>query len=128
MDGRPCERCGNFDQLHGGSPQEDWDNQEEERIPALCSEVQMAFGLLGWLCHDCRKEYHRMAKDHPLTEKYGEACLSLEFWKARVGSETPEDDLQKGLELWRTVEGLERKVNQIANEWLLSDVDAQRSH
>ena len=123
MNGRPCVRCGNADKLGGsmGAPDEWKDDDEDEKIPALCSEVQMAFGLIGWLCHDCRREYFRIAKDSPLTQAYGEAAFKLEFWKARVGPDTPAEALEEGLELWREVEKIELKVNLAANQWLISD-------
>jgi len=123
MNGRACERCGNFDvRSDGGGPfdgMESNDEETNERIPALCSEVQMAFGLLAWLCHDCRKAYFKMSKNHELTREYGEASLRLEFWKARIGENTPKSEVVEGLELWQMVDSLERKMNDFANEWLI---------
>lgn len=126
-DGRPCERCGNADKMGDAADDLYEVDTYNNRPPALCSEIQMAFGLLGWLCHDCRKEYHRMAKNSPLTIQYGEASLRLDFWKARVGPSTPPDHIKEGLVLWRQVEKLEREISEVANQWLISDLDAQRS-
>ena len=123
MNGRPCVRCGNADKLGSMGPSDDeWrDDEDDNKVPALCSEVQMAFGLIGWLCHDCRKEYFRLAKDSPLTQEYGEAVFKLEFWKARIGPDTPQESLEEGLGLWREVEKIELKVNLAANKWLITD-------
>lgn len=123
MNGRPCVRCGNADKL-GGPMSDDWRGDDEgDKIPALCSEVQMAFGLIAWMCHDCRREYFRVAKDSPLTAEYGEAAFRLEFWKARLGPDTSADAVEEGLRLWREVERIEIDVNIVANKWLITDSD-----
>ena len=128
MAGKPCDRCGAFD--GGGSDDnpynEEFGEQEEEKEPAMCAEVHVAFGLVSWLCHNCRKEYHRFAKNHHLNRQYGEAAMRLEFWKARVGPETPPDALDEGLAAWGEVEDLELKINESANHWLISDPDEVR--
>lgn len=137
MAGKPCDRCGACDGMHehqeysddygiGGIGNDDGDDNPQ--VPAMCMEVHVAFGLVSWLCHDCRKEYHRVAKSHPLNKDYGEAALRLEFWKARVGPETPQDAIDEGLKLWRITEELELKINEFANHWLISDPDEVRAN
>lgn len=132
MAGKRCDRCGACDNMQDHNPyQEDYGHDEEDKedtVPAMCAEVHVAFGLVSWLCHDCRKEYHRFAKNHPLNKEYGEAALRLEFWKARVGPETPEDSIDEGIRLWQKVEELELKMNEIANHWLISDPDEVRAN
>jgi hypothetical protein len=117
--GKPCDRCGACDHA---------EIYEEEQTPVMCTEVHLAFGLISWLCYGCRKEYHRFAKNHPLNKKYGEALLRLEFWKARVGPGTPPTSIDEGLKLWREVEQLELKLNEVANRWLISDPDEVRAN
>jgi hypothetical protein len=85
----------------------------------MCTEVQIAFGLLAWLCHDCRKAWHKQMKEHPLHKEFSEAQLKLEFWKARVGPMTPSFLLEEGLIALREVIELERKANDFANQWLI---------
>lgn len=132
---RPCERCGaaaSDSQLFEGINEsfmqgaiED-DSPQNEAYDAMCMEVQIAYGLVAWLCHDCRKEYHRYAKDLQLNIDYAELSLRFEFWKARVGVGTPPDEIEKGLELWRQMESIEKLINDDANRWLLSSTDYRR--
>ncbi|MDB4490049.1 hypothetical protein N9045_00890 [bacterium] len=124
---KPCGRCGAGDSEYGDQP-------------AYCAEVEVAFGLLAWLCFDCRKEYHRFAKSHPLNKEYGEALLSLEYWRDATESERSMDEdlerlnidykgksqLQKGVALWNKVDDLQNKVNEVANQWMISDPDELR--
>ena len=128
MVGKPCDRCGAFDgkqvNLYGDGEGLD----EEERESAMCAEVHVAFGLISWLCHNCRKEYHRFTKNHPLDQKYSEATLRLEFWKARIGPDTPQEMIDDGIELLRAMEALESGINESANRWLISDPDEIRVH
>jgi hypothetical protein len=105
---------------------DNWEGESDDRPAALCSEVRLAYGLVAWLCHDCRKEYFRETKNHPLSEKYGEASLRLEFWKARIGPGTSADGIEEGLKLWKIVEGIEREINAVACKWLVGDVDDLR--
>jgi hypothetical protein len=135
MVGKPCDRCGAVDKVKMPFPeQEEWQididqgYEEVEKPPAMCGEVHISFGLVSWLCHDCRKEYHRFAKDHSLNIPYGDASLRLEFWKNRVGPETDPTAIEEGIELWRVVDGLERQINLSANEWLVSSPDDLRMH
>lgn len=132
MAGKSCDRCGACDHApsHDNPYQEDYGvrDDSEDSVPAMCAEVHVAFGLVSWLCHDCRKEYHRFAKNHPLNQEYGEAALRLEFWKARVGPETPEDQIDEGIRLWKAVEELELRINEAANEWLITDPDEVRAN
>jgi len=110
---RCCDRCGAGDDKSKPNP--------------MCGEVQLAFGLVSWICHDCRKDWHRMFKGHELQKAYAHASFELEFWKARVGTKTPEDQLAKGLELWDKVDDLEMKINEVANQWLIGGTDEVRT-
>ncbi len=111
---KPCGRCGAGDSEYGDQP-------------AYCAEVEVAFGLLAWLCFDCRKEYHRFAKSHPLNKEYGVALLSLEYWRDTIESPSIEDrdmerlnldmkgksPLQIGIALWNNVDDIQNKVNEV---------------
>jgi len=110
---RCCERCGAGENASKPDP--------------LCLEVQMAFGLVAWLCHDCRKEWYRHAKNLPIQSKYAEAALRLEFWKACIGVGTPSESINEGLELWHGVDACEKEINDYANEWLITTIDERRS-
>jgi hypothetical protein len=109
---RPCDRCGagNIEYL-----------PEDNKITnALCAEVQLAFGLIAWLCHDCRKHWHVFIKNHPSNRHYMIVQLELEFWKARIGPFTPIESLEDGKRLINIVEDLENRINEIANEWMIT--------
>ena len=109
---KPCSRCG------AGTIDEDY--QEEQKIEAvLCGEVQMAFGLIAWLCHQCRRDWHRQMKEHPLQREYSILQLKLEFWRNRIGPDTPDEKLDEGLKLVNAIEDMELKINNFANEWLM---------
>lgn len=114
---RTCERCG------CGSD----DDADMERPEPMCAEVQLAFGLTSWVCFDCRKDWHRIFKEHPLNRKYSHATLRLEFWKARVGQGTSPEEVEEGIELYDAVEDLELEINRAANEWLVGGVDEVRT-
>lgn len=114
---KACDRCGSSD------------NDEYDTIePCMCAEVQIAFGLIAWLCHSCRKEFHRFIKDHPISKEYGEATLKFEFWKARVGPDSDPSFVNEGLALWKSIDELELKMNETANRWLISDLDELRTN
>lgn len=110
---KPCGRCGAGDAEYG-------------ETPAYCAEVEVAFGLLAWLCFDCRKEYHRFAKNHQLNKQYGEALLRLEFWRDTISPDTPPEEIEVGIKLWNIVDDLQSKVNDVANQWMISDPDELR--
>ncbi|MHA2401347.1 MAG: hypothetical protein ACXADH_00030 [Candidatus Kariarchaeaceae archaeon] len=111
---KPCGRCGAGDSEYGDQP-------------AYCAEVEVAFGLLAWLCFDCRKEYHRFAKSHPLNKEYGEALLRFEFWRDHLPETTPRDiAIEEGIALWNKVDDIQLKVNEVANQWMISDPDELR--
>jgi|19_taG_2_1085344.scaffolds.fasta_scaffold01462_2 hypothetical protein len=110
---RTCERCGT-----GG---------DELKPNPMCGEVQLAFGLVTWICYDCRKDWHRMFKSHKLQATYSEATLRLEFWKARIGETTSKEEIDEGIKLLKTVDNLELQVNEVANAWLIGDLDEVRS-
>lgn len=121
MAGKPCDRCGACNK--DVNAYDDFEEQE----PAMCAEVHVAFGLVSWLCFNCRREYHRFSKSHPLNRIYGEASLSFSFWESRVGPNTPSNSINEGLELWRNVENIEMMINEAANKWLISDLDNVRT-
>lgn len=108
---RPCDRCGAGNLEY---------NEDNKIINALCAEVQMAFGLIAWLCHDCRKQWHMFIKNHDYNRHILIAQLELEFWKARIGQLTHIDELTEGKRLLNIIEDLENKINDIANEWLIT--------
>lgn len=111
---RTCDRCGAS-------------GDDRSKPDPLCMEVQLAFGLVSWLCHPCRKDWHRMFKTHELQDQYAEASLRLEFWKARVGTNTPDDAIDEGLKLYKDVNDLELAINEAANQWMVGDLDQVRS-
>ena len=123
MTGKPCERCGAFDGKADDSYKE---FGQDDKEPSMCSEVHVAFGLISFLCYNCRKEYHRFAKGHPHNRKYGEIMLRLEFWKDRVGSDTRPESIDEGLQYFHEIEDLELKINEVANHWFISDLDEIR--
>jgi len=106
---RPCERC--------GAEEDDYDSKPD----TMCTEVQMAFGVLAWLCFDCRKKWHQAMKSQILSKQYSEASLRFEHWKLVVaanGSGTIDD----GIRLWQNLDALELKLNNFSHEWLIQDV------
>lgn len=111
---KPCSRCG------AGIVDEDYNDDDKKVQAALCGEVQMAFGLIAWLCHECRRQWHRSIKEHRLHREYMRASLALDFWKSRIGPGTDNSELDKGLRLLDIVEDLELEINNFANEWLMS--------
>ena len=109
---RPCDRCGAGNIEYMG--------ENNKILNPLCAEVQLAFGLITWLCHDCRKQWHQCIKNHPNNRQYVITQLELEFWKARVGPFTPVEALEEGKRLINIIEDLELSINEVANEWLIT--------
>jgi hypothetical protein len=87
----------------------------------LCAEVQMAFGLIAWLCHDCRKTWHKYYKSLPQHREYMLQQIEIEFWRCRLGPTTPDTELEHGKNLINNLEDLELKINEIANQWLIME-------
>lgn len=108
---RPCDRCGAGNMEYAG---------DETIMSPLCAEVQIAFGLIGWLCHDCRKNWHTYIKNHSCHRKIMQAQLELEYWRSmlRAGSSTL-PSLEEGKRLMDRVEDLELEANEIANRWMI---------
>lgn len=111
---RPCDRC--------GAVEEDEFDSESDSYHPMCVESAIAYGVLAWLCFDCRKSWHKLYKSQHLTKEYSEASLKFEFWKSQV-SAGRESNIDEGLTLWKNLDLLEIKLNNFANEWLISDVD-----
>lgn len=109
---RPCERCGATLESEYGC----------EQYHPMCSETVLAYGVVSWICYDCRKDWHSESKDQQLSREYSEASLRFEFWKASVHAKG-EGDVEEGLRLWRILDELEVKLNRFASEWLVSDPD-----
>jgi len=109
---RPCERCGaTLDEEYGS-----------DQYHPMCAESQIAYGIVAWLCFDCRKAWHRKMKNQMLSRQYSEASLRFEFWKAVISAKGV-GDVEEGLRLWRELDALEVKLNNYANEWLILDPD-----
>lgn len=111
---RPCDRCG------AGTFDHDEYNEKIIEHP-LCSEFQMAYGVIAWLCLNCRKDWLKVIEKQSLNTQFTEAQFRLEFWRARVGSNTPEDAVEVGLQLVRNVAQIERQISLLAHEWLVGD-------
>ena len=109
---RPCDKCGAGDIEY---------TKHKPKEHPLCREVQMAFGLVAWLCIDCRREWHKFVKNHELNRKYMKAQMALEFWKARVCPTTPPESLEEGIKLIMEVDDLELLLNDEANKWLINE-------
>ena len=118
---RPCDRC-NAGDLSGIS---EYTDLEIETVMAM--EFQMSYGIVSWLCLDCRMEWYELIQGHPLTREYELASFKLEFWRSRVGEQTPPQELDTGIELLNNVNSLEDKMNKLTRDWLNSGLSrAQR--
>jgi hypothetical protein len=53
--------------------------------------------------------------------------MRLEFWKARIGPETPEEEVEVGIRLLHAIDDLELKINEVAQTWLIGDLDEVRT-
>ena len=106
---RPCDRCGAGNVEYA---------EDETMTAPLCAEVRIAFGLIGWLCHDCRKNWHMYIKNHRCHRMVMQAQLDLEYWRSRLAT-SPPPSLEEGKRLVDRVEDLELEVNEIANQWMI---------
>lgn len=110
---RPCDRC---------SAGSNWDSDSEynQSLPAYCTEVHIGFGIVSWLCFDCRKGFHVFMRDSPLMRDHSKVSMELDFWKARINHDTPDDYLIKGQTLLERIELLESCINHNIDKWLAS--------
>lgn len=111
---RPCDRC------NAGSG---WDNQPydgDTNTVSYCNEVHIGFGIVSWLCLDCRKNLHDIMKNDSLMKSHGLISMKLDFWKSRVHHSTPDTYLDKGLELLSELYSIESLVNDNIEKWLES--------
>lgn len=109
---RPCDRCG------AGMIDSEYVPEGKAVHHPMCSEFHMAHGVVAWLCFDCRRMWHQEIDGHDLAKEYEEASFRLEFWKTRVDEKTTDEQIEKGLELYKRCSELERRINMYANEWL----------
>lgn len=110
---RPCERCG---------ATLDTEDYGSEKYHPMCAETQIAYGIIAWMCFECRKSWHREMKNQMLSKQYSEASLRFEYWKAVIAAKG-EGNIEEGLRLWRDLDAIEVKLNNFANEWLICDPD-----
>lgn len=113
---RPCERCGASEEYV----------EEYGKPDPMCAEIAVAYGVIAWLCFDCRKAWHSKMKSEMLSKQYSEATLRFEHWKA-VTAASGTGDIEEGLTLWRQLDTIEAKLNALANEWLIADVDDSKN-
>lgn len=110
---RPCDRCaaGN---LAGISEYDDTEIQTP-----MCAEFHMAYGVVAWLCFDCRVSWYKEIEKLEAATEYEKAQFKLEFWKARVCKESTNADLEEGLSLLEEASKLESAINAHAYAWLI---------
>lgn len=113
---KPCDRCNS-----GGG----WSNNDESSysadVPPYCAEVQLGFGIISWLCLDCRKSFRRLMLSDSLMTSHAMVSLKLDFWKTRVHHTTPDSYLEAGLNLLSELESIESLVNDNVIKWLSSN-------
>lgn len=109
---RPCDRC--------GAGNLDSEYMSEDIIQPLCIEYQIADGAIAWLCFDCRKAWISEIDNSEISDQYEEASFKLEFWKVRVNKNTTEDEIEKGLVLYKEVTRLSKEISKLANRWLVT--------
>src|SRR4051812_8674224 len=105
---RPCDRCGCGDTTPYG------DGQQQP----LCCEFQLGYGIISWLCFDCRRAWIKIMEANQLGQQYSEKAFELEFWKNRVGETTPESEFTRGLQLYRELCDVEKRIKNFATGWL----------
>lgn len=114
---RACERCGADDTS---------DYESDNRPAAMCGEIQIAYGVIAWLCFDCRKQWHAKIRNEMLSKQYSETTLRFEHWKAVVAAKG-DGDIEEGLGYWRQLDQLETKLNALAHEWLIDDIEGSKN-
>lgn len=103
---RPCDRC-------SAKPAE-YDSANDN---PMCAEVQMGFGVLAWLCLDCRFKWHNFITSHSEIRNYSRSAFKLDAWRARLNA-CGEGDIEQGLKLWEEVEDLDQQFAKEAQNWI----------
>lgn len=110
---RPCDRCG------AGS---DSGQFEPSITHPMCQEFQLAYGVVAYLCFECRSQWHKVIDLHEASDRYSEAKFKLEFWQAQVSAGSPEHRrVEDGLRLWKDVRNIEEEIRKMASRWLRSE-------
>lgn len=112
---RPCDRCGQ------GTLDQDYVSDLIQQ--PLCCEFQLGYGIIAWLCFECRRHWIHTFDTSKLSDEYSEAAFCLEFWKARIGPDTPDEAEQIGLQKYRDLCDREKKIKTFANQWLAGSDD-----
>lgn len=109
---RPCDRCGcgeAIDEYAITQPQQ-----------PLCCEFQLGYGVISWLCFNCRRDWIKVIDSSHLLEKYGELSFRLEFWRLCLGPSSPDSEEERGLSLHRDLNSCEKEIKEFAYQWIIS--------
>ena len=106
---RACDRCS------GGG----WGADSEfDQAPSHCTEINMGFGVLAWLCLDCRKSFYSLMRNDELLKSHGIISMKLDFWRGRISHDTKDEYLEIGLGLLSEINSLESLINDRIENWL----------
>lgn len=112
---RPCDRCGtgNFEDISEFS--------DTEMQTPMCAEFMMAYGVVAWLCLDCRIAWYKEIENLEVANEYRRVQFSLDFWNNKVSAASTEEDLQIGLALLEKIMKIEADINAHAHKWIITN-------
>ncbi len=113
----PCERCKQSEPKDYGPGMGDTD---EEDASLLLTEIDLAPGVLAWLCHGCRVRWRAVCCGHELFDRYAESQFRLNHWKVihEIGGE---GDVEKGLTMLNVLGAIELELGKFARRFLRID-------
>lgn len=121
----PCDRCGKHEPVDlGGTQGSDWGaaSDDPSKWSLRMGEMEVAPGLVCWVCHTCRFEWRSLTFGHELFIRYSEAMFALSHFRAAHNA-TGEKSLQVGLELLRKTDKIEGEINEFARRFMKIDED-----
>jgi len=113
-----CERC------HAAP--DDYDDKASAQI--RLGEVQTNYGILTFLCFDCRREWQRVINSSPVMREYSETAFRLEHWRV-YHPRTGQGDVEAGVQFVRKLNELDEKLYNETVSWIKDGPSrAERAH
>lgn len=115
-----CERC----KIAPDRKDYGGDFDQESAAAVRLSEVNTNFGVIAFMCLNCRREWMRYLNTSALMKRYSEAGFTLAHWQT-MHRRTGKGDLNEGLALFRAVNDMDEDIHKEAMAWIKAGPDAK---
>ncbi len=115
-----CERC----KIAPDRKDYGGDFDQESAAAVRLAEINTNFGVIAFMCLNCRREWVRYLNGSAIMKAYSEAGFKLAHWQT-FHRRTGKGSLDEGLGLFRTVNNMDEGVYQEAMDWIKAGPDAK---